>query len=308
MYRAATRLLPGLASFVVVLAIWELAGRYRYVNPVLLPPPSVIGVTLWEIVRSGALLVPLGQTFLLLFVGYALACLFGIALGLVMGRSEVIYGLLEPLIELLRPIPKAALVPPLFLFLGFGATMKITIVALAAFFPILIATIQGVRGVDRVAIDTARTFGCTGLALNLRIILPASLPMIATASTRLKGGQFWLTTHPNLAENSHTSRSATTSVKPLARVRAMRDQAAASGMVGRAISMPISRATEWPSPRQTRISHFSKSTRSPSPMVRARPCGPRCVMYRSIFSGPSLSRFSGRLAAGNPPSFKSSRA
>ena len=180
MYRAATRLLPGLASFVVVLVIWELAGRYRYVNPVLLPPPSVIGVTLWAIVRSGALLVPLGQTFLLLFVGYALACLFGIALGLVMGRSEVIYGLLEPLIELLRPIPKAALVPPLFLFLGFGATMKITIVALAAFFPILIATIQGVRGVDRVAIDTARTFGCTGLALNLRIILPASLPMIAT--------------------------------------------------------------------------------------------------------------------------------
>jgi ABC-type nitrate/sulfonate/bicarbonate transport system permease component len=180
MDKTGSRLLPGLASFVVVLVIWELAGRYRLANPVLLPPPSVIGVTLWDIVRTGAFLAPLSQTFLLLFIGYVLACIFGIGVGVAMGRSEPIYCFLEPLIELLRPIPKAALVPPLFLFLGFGATMKITIVALAAFFPILIATIQGVRGVDKVALDTARTFGCPPIRMIFKIVLPASLPMIAT--------------------------------------------------------------------------------------------------------------------------------
>ncbi|MDB5411339.1 MAG: hypothetical protein JWL84_6251 [Rhodospirillales bacterium] len=180
MDRTGSRLLPGLVSFVAVLAIWELAGRYRLVNTVLLPPPSMIAATLWQIVRTGTFLAPLGQTFLLLFVGYALACGFGIALGIAMGRSEPIYCFLEPLIELMRPIPKAALVPPLFLFLGFGATMKVTIVALAAFFPILIATIQGVRGVDRIALDTARTFGCPPVRMIFKIILPASLPMIVT--------------------------------------------------------------------------------------------------------------------------------
>ena len=180
MDRTGSRLLPGLASFLMILIVWELAGRYRYVNPVLLPPPSVIGVTLWGIVRSGAFLYPLGQTFLLLATGYAIACVAGIAVGTAMGRSQAVYCFLEPLVELMRPIPKAALVPPLFLFLGFGATMKITIVALAAFFPVLIATIQGVRGVDRVAVDTARTFGCPPLRMVFKVILPSAAPMIAT--------------------------------------------------------------------------------------------------------------------------------
>jgi ABC-type nitrate/sulfonate/bicarbonate transport system permease component len=174
------RFLPGLVSFGVIFAIWETAAARRWVNPVLLPPPSAIAATLWDILRAGTFLWPLAETFEILFIGYAIACVTGIVVGVVMARSAVIYGLLEPLVELMRPVPKSALVPPLFLFLGFGAGMKITIVALGGFFPVLISTIQGVRGVDRVAIDTGRTFACSPFRSIVSIILPAALPMILT--------------------------------------------------------------------------------------------------------------------------------
>jgi ABC-type nitrate/sulfonate/bicarbonate transport system permease component len=180
MFRWNGRIIPGLISFAVIFAIWEVAAWRRWVNPVLLPPPSAIASTLWDILRAGTFVRPLAETFEILFIGYAIACLAGITIGIAMARSKAIYDLLEPLIELMRPVPKSALVPPLFLFLGFGAGMKITIVALGGFFPVLISTIQGVRGVDRVAIDTGRTFACSPFKSIISIILPAALPMILT--------------------------------------------------------------------------------------------------------------------------------
>ena len=88
------------------------------------------------------------------------------------------YGLLEPLVEILRPVPKSALVPVLFLFLGIGKTTMITVVVLAALFPVLISTFQGVRGLDPVLLETARTFQVSRMRTIFSIILPASLPMI----------------------------------------------------------------------------------------------------------------------------------
>src|SRR5262249_41784132 len=75
-------------------------------------------------------------------------------------------------------LPKPALLPPLILFLGLGDAMKIAVVGLAVFFPVLINTVQGVRGVDRVLVDTARTFGHGPKAILARVIFPASLPLI----------------------------------------------------------------------------------------------------------------------------------
>jgi ABC-type nitrate/sulfonate/bicarbonate transport system permease component len=104
----------------------------------------------------------------------------GIALGLWMGRSPFAYGLLEPLVELLRPLPKSALVPALFLFLGIGMTTMITVVVFASLFPVLINTFQGVRGIDPVLLDTARTFQCGRWRLVWSVVLPAALPSILT--------------------------------------------------------------------------------------------------------------------------------
>ncbi len=174
------RLPLGVLSVILVLAVWEAAGRAHLVNAALLPPPSLIASVLWDLLRSGAVIAPLAQTLSMLFLGYFIACLLAIGFGLAMGWSRQVYGLFEPLFELIRPIPKPALVPPLFLFLGMGVAMKVTIVALVAFFPVLINTVQGVRGVDPVALDTARTFGCPPAQTIFKIVLPAALPMILT--------------------------------------------------------------------------------------------------------------------------------
>lgn len=111
---------PGVAAVALTLSSWEVLGRTGFFNPALLPAPSVILATLADIVRSESLVQPLLQTLGLMAAGYTIACFCGIALGVAMGRSDAVHRLMEPLIELVRPIPKPALIPPLFLFLGIG--------------------------------------------------------------------------------------------------------------------------------------------------------------------------------------------
>lgn len=171
-------LAPGLAFMVFWVAMLEIAARAGWVNRVFSPFPSEIAVRLGHVLGSPAFLEGLGSTVGLLAAGYLLACAAGILLGLAMGYHRPTYALLEPTLELLRPIPKPALLPPLILLLGLGAAMKITIVFLGALFPVLINTIQGVRTVDPVLIDVARTFRSGHLRTVFRVILPASLPMI----------------------------------------------------------------------------------------------------------------------------------
>ena len=168
----------GLVSPAVVISIWEVAGTLGWVNPILLPRPSQIVQSLIELVADGAVVSPLVHTVALFAVGYALASLIGVALGVAMAVSRTLYGLFEPLVEIIRPIPKSALVPVLFLFLGIGKATMITVVVLAAVFPVLISTFQGVKGLDPVLLETARTFQTSRSRTIFSIILPASLQMI----------------------------------------------------------------------------------------------------------------------------------
>lgn len=175
--RSAERVL-GATVIMLPLAIVEAAARLGYVNAALVPPPTLVVRRVIEILASGAFLAPLGSTLYLLFTAYFAASALAILIGLLMGRFPLVHHLFEPLIELLRPLPKAALLPPLILFLGLGDPMKLVVVGLGVFFPVLINTVQGVRGVDRVLINTARTFGYGRFAILRKVILPSSLPLI----------------------------------------------------------------------------------------------------------------------------------
>ncbi|CAN5549830.1 ABC transporter permease [soil metagenome] len=177
---SSSRWLPGTVAVVSTLLAWELLGRAGAFDPALLPAPSAVLATLLQIVRDEPFVQPLLYTLGLTAAGYAIACVCGIAVGIAMGRSDAAYRLLEPLVELVRPIPKPALIPPLFLFLGIGLNTMLFIVALAAFFPVLINTVQGVRGVDPVLLNTARTLRLSAAATVCKIVLPAALPMVAT--------------------------------------------------------------------------------------------------------------------------------
>ncbi|HEY8440593.1 MAG TPA: ABC transporter permease [Xanthobacteraceae bacterium] len=169
---------PG--ALVIALGLWgiEEAVKHGLVKRSLLPAPSDVGLVLWQLLADGDVAGPLSETLARLGVGFVIGATLAIALGLAMGYWPRLYDLLEPLIELLRPIPKAALVPALVLFLGVDNAMKITSIALAVFFPIVINTVQGARGVDPVLINTARTLGVRPFSVLRKLILPASAPFI----------------------------------------------------------------------------------------------------------------------------------
>jgi ABC-type nitrate/sulfonate/bicarbonate transport system permease component len=171
---------PGFVLFVVILIAWEFASAYDLVDQVSVPRVSAI-ITSWIAgVKNGQLLTALLPSLGRLFAGFGIAVVVAVPLGLLMGSIALIYRLLEPLTEFIRPIPAAAYIPVAILFLGIGNEMKIFVVVLACLFPILLNTYGGVRGVDPVLIDTGRTFGVSRLKALWQIVFPAALPSILT--------------------------------------------------------------------------------------------------------------------------------
>jgi ABC-type nitrate/sulfonate/bicarbonate transport system permease component len=168
----------GTATIVALLVLLEAIVEAGWVKRSLLPPPSAVALVLWDLLASGDFAEPLAETLARLAQGFVIGAALAILVGLAMGYFSVVHDLLEPLVELVRPVPKSALIPALILFLGLGATMKVTSIALAVFFPVLINTIQGVRGVDPVLLDTARTFRHSQARILFRVILPAAMPFV----------------------------------------------------------------------------------------------------------------------------------
>lgn len=148
------------------------------VKAAIVPPPSRVLETAWGLVRGGGLWAPVWHTASLLLLGWALACIGGAALGLAMGFNRRVYALFEVLVELIRPVPKPALVPPLMLLLGMGPGMEIAIVFLGAFFPVLISAIQAAQSLDPVRLDAARTLRVGKWRTVRKVIVPQSLPMV----------------------------------------------------------------------------------------------------------------------------------
>jgi ABC-type nitrate/sulfonate/bicarbonate transport system permease component len=172
--------LPGFGLIIAVLIVWELASLFRIVDPVSLPRVSVIFESWFRDIGNGRLPVQLFPSLARIFVGFGIAVLVAVPVGLLMGTSAFVFRLLEPLTEFVRPIPSSAYIPIAILFLGIGDEMKVFIVFLACFFPILLNTYGGVRGVDPVLVDTGRTFGLSRGQRLRQIILPAALPSILT--------------------------------------------------------------------------------------------------------------------------------
>jgi ABC-type nitrate/sulfonate/bicarbonate transport system permease component len=170
--------LSGFGVVALLLLAWQEASLHGVVDRSVIPPVTDVLHAWLQAVADGSLRDALTITLKRLVAGYSLAVLIGVGVGVLLGRWRTMYALLEPTVELLRPIPPPALVPALVVVLGLDNRMKITLVAFAACFPVLVNTSHGVRGVDPVLLDTARTFGCRGAAAVWRVILPAALPAI----------------------------------------------------------------------------------------------------------------------------------
>lgn len=170
----------GVAFLSGLLALWELAAWAEWFNPLIVPPPSKILNIFFELLWSGQIPRQILVSMKRAALGYFLAAAVFIPLGVFMGLSRTVYRLFEPLVEMLRPVPPPVVIPVALLFLGLGDEMKIFVIFFSCAWPMLLNTIDGVRGVDGVLLSTARTFGLSRGKMICQVILPACSPQIVT--------------------------------------------------------------------------------------------------------------------------------
>jgi len=169
----------GVVLIVLLLGFWQFSALYIMDTPTW-PPVTRIFAAWYENIADGTIIKHLLATLWRQMLGYGLAVVLGISLGLAIGYYLIVYNLLEPLIEVFRPIPGPAYLPVLVLFVGIGHEMKVVLILVASFFPILLNTYGGVRSIDPVQFDTARTLGLTTLQTLREVVLPAASPQILT--------------------------------------------------------------------------------------------------------------------------------
>jgi taurine transport system permease protein len=178
-----------LLSFAVILLIWiglSGSGLWKPIaDPLFLPSPFAVIKTFLRLLNEGYQGTKLYQHFLFSLFRFSVAFIFcvvvGTAVGLMMGMSEAIRALLDPPIEITRPIPKLAVLPLLIIWFGIGELPKVIIIVLTLFPMMSIASMQAVKSVSISKIQAAQSLGANKRILFTRVILPASLPGIFTS-------------------------------------------------------------------------------------------------------------------------------
>ncbi len=174
------------ASVLVFLAVWELYGRQT--DPILFTYPTAIAVAFWNLLWSGELIRQLLVSLSALAAGFGAALFLGVALGLVMGRSRIAEAFFEPHVNALYSTPQVALTPLLMMWLGLGFTVKVSVVFLFAFFPVLINTASGAKNVSASMIEVGRAYLASRRQIMFKVVLPAALPFIM-AGVRIAVGR-----------------------------------------------------------------------------------------------------------------------
>ena len=173
-------------SILSLAVLWELAGRIM--DSTLIPPLSRIGAAWWKLLASGKLLSNLTTSLTTLAAGFFLAASIGIVIGLLMGRFRAVEHFLDLYVNAAMSAPTTAFVPVLILWFGLGVESRVAVVFLFAVFVVIINTMTGVKQVDSVLVEMARSFGAKEKEIFFKIILPAAMPAIM-AGIRLGMGR-----------------------------------------------------------------------------------------------------------------------
>lgn len=172
--------LQGLLAVLGLLALLEVVTAIGLLPERHFPLVSDDFRTLAQQLGDGGFWTAVGQTLEGWAIGFGLASAIGILLGIAIGSSEALHSATRVLVEFLRPIPSVALIPLAVLIYGTGLKSKVFLATFAATWPVLVQAIYGVRDVDPVAMDTARSFGFGRLARMRSIALPSSIPYVVT--------------------------------------------------------------------------------------------------------------------------------
>ncbi|MCA1404618.1 ABC transporter permease [Ensifer sp. IC3342] len=167
-------------TMIVALLLWEAVVRLDLVNPLFTSSPSRIIATGYAMFADGSIYPHLAISGLELVVGYGLAIIVGVPLGILMGWHRRFNAAFDPIISALYATPRIALLPLIMIWFGIGLGSKFAIIFLSAVFPILINTTAGVQTVERDYIKVARSFGANDRQMFLTVAFPAAVPFLLT--------------------------------------------------------------------------------------------------------------------------------
>ncbi|WP_432878612.1 ABC transporter permease [Kribbella sp. CA-245084] len=167
-----------LVAILVVLGAWELVGRQ--INPLFMSYPTAVVRAAVQLTKTGELPKALLSSLSTLALGFAIAAVLGVVLGLVIGRYKTVEVATDWLVNALYATPLVAVVPLVILWFGLGFSAKLFVVVLLAIFPVLINTASGVRNVPPALIDVGTGFAASEWQVFTKVILPASLPYTMT--------------------------------------------------------------------------------------------------------------------------------
>ncbi|HXV10263.1 MAG TPA: ABC transporter permease [Burkholderiales bacterium] len=189
--KALGQLLPLVWAMVAILIVWQLVITIFRPHVSLLPPPQLAARELWTLLASGELFVHAGTSLARVFSAWCITGAIAIPLGLAMGWSDRLEKIVDPFVELFRPISPLAWIPLAILWFGIGEAGKVFVVCVATFFPTLLSTIAGVKRIDPVLIHAGQVLGCSDqTSLFRKVIFPAALPSIVVGM-RISFGTGW---------------------------------------------------------------------------------------------------------------------
>ena len=170
----------GTLSVLAFLALWELAVALGWIAPLFVSSPSRILITGYGMFRDGSIYPDLAVSAEEFILGFGLAAIVGIPLGILMGWYTRLNAVLDPFVNALYATPRIALMPLIIIWFGIDLPAKIVIIFLSSVFPILVNTITGVRTMERDFVKVARSFGATDRQLFATVALPSSVPNLLT--------------------------------------------------------------------------------------------------------------------------------
>jgi NitT/TauT family transport system permease protein/sulfonate transport system permease protein len=163
---------------IALLLVWEGSVRFGFVESPNWPPFSAVLAALYHGITDGELLEVIASSMWRMVRGYLLGCAAGVSVGIAIALWSGVRLALTPTIELLRPVPVTAIVPPLIFVFGIDDRLKVICIAFASFFPVVTNTIAGVTAVDDIYVKVARTFGIPRAQTIRQVIVPGALPYI----------------------------------------------------------------------------------------------------------------------------------
>jgi ABC-type nitrate/sulfonate/bicarbonate transport system permease component len=164
----------------VLLVLWQILATSGVITATFFTPPTRIAGAIVRGFSTGEFVMHIGLTLERLLLGVVLGGLPALVLGLIMGWKRSLRRIVDPLIALAYPIPKISLLPLVMVIFGIGETSKIVLIAISAFFPMLISAIASVRQINPIYRDVARNYGANRLQIFTKVIVPGSLPVLVS--------------------------------------------------------------------------------------------------------------------------------